>query len=191
MCQFAVEKMRGLDFTLPAASEEIQNSREYNGYCKTPEKHMALILQSLRVPYAESSFLDIGCGKGAVLREASKVPFRRVAGIELDGELTEIARHNMKKLGLERVECIQGNAVTFERYGEFNVFFLFNPFSSAVLSQVLEKILQTLEDSPREIYIIYHHPVHHHLLDVPGLHRESVLYDRLKNYETYIYTNRT
>ena len=153
LCQFAVEKMRGLDFTLPAASEEIQNSREYNGYCKTPEKHMALIL--------------------------------------LDGELTEIARRNMKKLGLERVECIQGNAVTFERYGEFNVFFLFNPFSSAVLSQVLEKILQTLEDSPREIYIIYHHPVHYHLLEVPGLHRESVLYDRLKNYETYIYTNRT
>lgn len=190
MCQLAEERVRGLDFTLPAASGEIKNSREYNGYCKTPEKHVRMLLESLGICYAESSFLDIGCGKGAVLRVAAGMPFCRVAGIELDRELVGIAQRNMKRLGLENVECIQGNAASFDRYGEFNVFFLFNPFSAAVLAQVTGKILQTLEDSPREITIIYHHPLHSSLLDVPGLHRTGVFYDRLKQYETYVYSNR-
>lgn len=190
LCQYAVERVRGLDFTLPAASEEIQASRDYNGYTKTPEKHMERLLQSLDISYADSRFLDIGCGKGAVLRVASRLPFQKVAGLELDDGLIRTAQRNMKILGLDQVECIHANALDFDRYGEFNVFFLFNPFSYGILSQVLDTLLDTLKENPREIHIIYHHPLHYQLLEKAGLHREGIFYDKLKDYETYIYSNR-
>lgn len=190
LCQYAVEKIRGLDFTLPAASEEVKASRDYNGYTKTPEKHMERLLQSLDISYKDSRFLDIGCGKGAVLRVASRLPFQKVAGLELDEDLIRIARRNMQILGLNQVECIHANALEFDRYGEFNVFFLFNPFSDDILSQVLDVMLKTLEENPRDIYIIYHHPLHYQLMENAGLRRVSVFYDKLKNYETYIYTNK-
>lgn len=189
LCQFAWEKIRGLDFTLPAASEEVKQSDCYNGYCKTPEKHVEMLLRSLGIPYSESAFLDIGCGKGAVLRVAKQFPFRRVAGVELDKELVETARRNMRILGLRDVECIWGNALEFGRYKEFNVFFLFNPFSYEILEQVLGKILASLEGDSRQIYILYHHPLHYQLMEQAGLRRTGVLYDKLKDYETYIYSN--
>lgn len=190
LCQFAYEKLRGLDFTLPAASEEVCQSTLYNGYTKTPEKHVERLLRSLEAPYAESGFLDIGCGKGAVLRVARRFPFRRVAGVELDRGLAATAQRNMEILGLADVECICGNALEFEQYGEFDVFFLFNPFSCEVLEQVLGKILASVEENPRAITLLYHHPLHYQLMERAGLRRESVLYDKWKGYETYIYSNR-
>ncbi len=184
------EKLMGLDFTLPAASVEVEASDKLNGYCKTSEKHLHTVLDALGRRVYRSNFLDIGCGKGSVLRTARDFPFRRVAGLELDPELVRIAKSNMRRLGMKSVEVLQGDALTFTQYSDFDVFFLFNPFTSEILQPVLSTILQSLEEKPREIRIIYHHPVYGQLLEDAGLYREAVLYDKLKGYETYIYCNR-
>ncbi len=54
----------------------------------------------------------------------------------------------------------------------------------------MASILKSCEEHPREIHIIYHHPLHHEVMEKAGLRREAVLYDKLKDYETYIYSNR-
>lgn len=186
--EYFFEKVRGLDFTLPAANELVINSDEYNGYCKTPEKHMEMIFESMNMDFSQSSFLDVGCGKGAVLKVAKKFNFKNVAGIDLDENLIRIARRNMKILKYPDVKCICANALKFKDYGEYDVFFFFNPFSLEILEQVLGKILESVKNYPREIYIIYHHPLHYQLMEKMGLHRKIVLYDKLKDYETYIYS---
>ena len=59
----------------------------------------------------EERLLDIGCGKGVVLLEASAYPFQKVAGIDIDERLLIVARKNFQILKMEdRVECIQANA---------------------------------------------------------------------------------
>ena len=44
------------------------------------------------------SVLDIGCGKGLVLRFLSGMRFDRVAGVEYDGKLCNQARKNLNKV---------------------------------------------------------------------------------------------
>lgn len=190
LLEYGKERARGLDFTLPAANDEVIQSDEYNGYCKTPEGHMEKILNSLDVDYANCAFIDVGCGKGAVLKVARKFPFKRIAGIDLDGDLVKIARNNMKILKYPEIECIEANALEFQHYVEFDVFFFFNPFSGEILEQVMAAIQKSCEERPREIRVIYHHPLHHQVMENAGLCRKAVLYDKLKDYETYIYSNR-
>ncbi len=188
--EYLREKARGLDFTLPAASDEVINSDVYNGYCKTPEKHMEKILDSLDVDYTRCGFIDIGCGKGAVLRVARKFPFQKIAGIDIDADLIKIARRNMQILKYPEIQCIAGNALEFRQYGDFDVFFFFNPFSREILEQVVAAILESQEKRPRKIWVIYHHPLYFQVMENAGLHREAVLHDKLKDYETYIYSSR-
>src|SRR6185503_12151373 len=38
------------------------------------------------------TFIDFGCGKGRVVHQAARWPFRRVIGVEVSPELAEIAR---------------------------------------------------------------------------------------------------
>lgn len=62
-----------------------------HGDSKTDESHARMIFDSLDISY-ESRILDIGCGKGAFLREAVKYPFGKVAGIEIDERLVRTAK---------------------------------------------------------------------------------------------------
>ena len=154
-----VEKPRGLDFSMRRKKIGI-TAEGSTGYAATHSQTLRKIFEKL-VINGDDSFLDIGCGKGAVLRFASGYPFGRIAGLEYEGFLCRIAESNMRRLGLDgRVEIIQGDARTFECYGDYNVFFLYNPFSTDISKAVLERIIkgisiQKLSDSKRTYIICY------------------------------------
>lgn len=183
---FFWEKPRGLDFTMRDTSLLKKSGGLYHGYSKTEEKHLQKIFSSLTFVGRER-LLDIGCGKGCVLRVASDYPFEKVTGIEIDGRLTAIATNNFRILGMEnRVQCFQVNAAEFEGYGDYNIFFLFNPFSGTVMKEVVDKLLEVSEKNP--ITVIYHNPVYMELFEQKGeLTILKQLYDKSKDYSTYIF----
>lgn len=183
---FLFEKTRGLDFTMRDLSLLKKSRGMYHGYSKTEEHHLREIFRGLPFTGGER-LLDIGCGKGVVLLEASAYPFEKVAGIDIDGRLIAVARRNFRILKMEgRVECIQADAAAFEGYGEYNVFFLFNPFGAAVMEKVADKLISV--SRRKRITVIYHNPVYLDLFEKKGkLKQTTWLHDRVKDYDTCIF----
>lgn len=182
-----LEKPRGLDFTMRDTGLFNRSEGRYHGYSKTNEKHLRDIFG--RLDYStERKLLDVGCGKGVVLKEASRFPFGKVAGIELQPELVRIARRNLNRLRLtDRVSCIQADAISFDGYGDYNVYFFFNPFSEEVMEKVMDRILESRGGRWQDAVFIYHNPRYLRILEerLPGAEK-SMLYDRCKGYETCI-----
>lgn len=188
-----MERPRRLDFTMRDTRLYQQSAGKYHGYSKTDEKHLQEIFQTLDFSVCRN-LLDVGCGKGVVLKEAAKFPFERIAGIELQEELVRTAGKNFRILGLEkRISCMQADALDFDGYGEFDVFFFFNPFSEEVFGRVIDRILESRKsDGP--LTFIYHNPRYLDALEErlkraasgPEQVRKVMLHDKRKNYDTCI-----
>lgn len=184
---YLYEKPRGLDFTMRQTDLYEKSEGRYNGYSKTNEKHLREIFE--KIPDKDNmSFLDIGCGKGVVLKEAAKYPFQKVDGIEIQQELVMTAKKNFEILGIsDRVRCIHSDAVQFSRYGDYDVFFLFNPFSEDILQRVADKIIESRSERNHRTVIIYHNPVFLHVFERNArILKKELLHDKLKNYDTCI-----
>lgn len=182
--QYFGERLKGVDFTMRDLSLIEQTGGVLHGYSKTDEKHAAAIFDSLGVD-EDKKLLDIGCGKGSFLRNASDYPFGEIAGLEYSPELADIAESNMKKLHLQdKVDIIQGDACQFNRYEHYNVFYFFNPFNREIMNRVLNRILAHRSDP---FWIILHNPVCAKEVMAHGLVEKKKLFDTVKQYETVIY----
>ncbi|HJA92197.1 MAG TPA: class I SAM-dependent methyltransferase [Candidatus Eisenbergiella merdipullorum] len=178
-----LERPRGLDFTMRDTGLYRLSDGKYHGYSKTDEGHLREIFESLDFSRCRR-LLDVGCGKGVVLKEAAKFPFEKIAGIEIQKGLVRTAERNFRILGLEkRICCIQADAMDFEGYGEYDVFFFFNPFSEEVFESVIERILESRKkDGP--LTFIYHNPRYLGKLEellrraVPGGMHKTMLHDK-------------
>ena len=108
-------------------------------------------------------FIDVGSGKGRVLIMAAQNGFNQVIGVELSPDLHAIAEHNLKnyqsKVG-RKIQALLYNddALAFELPNAPTVLFMFNPFDEVIMTQFVEKIDKSLEQNPREFYLIYIHP---------------------------------
>jgi SAM-dependent methyltransferase len=106
-------------------------------------------IESSGIDPKDFCFVDVGCGKARPLIIASRYKFAELIGVEYSPQLCEIARSNLRKLGIHcLVEC--KDAAEF-RFPDRNVFvFLFNPFGPVVLNRVLRNL-----PASREIVIAY------------------------------------
>lgn len=143
---------------------------EHQYYATLPYRALFHILRSARIGRSDV-FVDIGCGRGRVLRCAARTRIAGVIGIEDIRELCEDARKNLGRIRHPRVSArvIHGRAEDFD-YGSGSVFFLFNPFGPATLRRVLAEIEPTIANRP--IKIIYANPVYDAVLaETPWLER--------------------
>lgn len=189
---FLLEKTRGLDFSMRDLSEmKSAASGDIHGYSKTNEKHLREIFKKIDITQKDT-FLDIGCGKGVVLKEAIKYPFGRVYGFDLSEKFIDIAKKNFQILHLDnKIGCSVENALDFKKYGEYNVFFLFNPFGENILKEVIDRIIEEHKNRRGKLYIIYHNPVYAEVIENKNIFvKECELFDGLKQYKTYIYRAR-
>ena len=117
-------------------------------------------------PRPSDVFVDIGCGKGRVLCCASRFRIREVVGIEIDKSLCAAARRNAERARGKKspIRIINASAQEFD-YGAGTLYYLFHPFGAATLSQVLDRIEQSLQLYPRQIRIVYLNPVAEFLLE--------------------------
>lgn len=179
-----LERMRGLDFSMRDKTLIRKSKGVLHGYSKTDETHANAIFSALHVDTSKR-LLDVGCGKGAFLREASKQSFGKVSGLEYVPSLVEIARKNFRRLHLDnKIDLFCGDAAEFEGYANFNVFYFFNPFEAPIMDKVIAKIVATKKE---KIWIILHNPVCDDVVKKYGGREKSRLFDKVKSYETVIY----
>lgn len=102
--------------------------------------------------------LDVGCGKGIMLKYFSGFAFGRVDGIEYSPVISGIAKENMIK---EKLKCkvFTGDAAVFDRLGDYNYFYLYNPFSGKVLQGFIQNLIRSQELIKRKVIVIYSNPV--------------------------------
>ncbi len=99
--------------------------------------------------------LDIGCGKGQAMRVLRSAPFRRVDGLELGPGLVRTARANLRGSAARRSEVFEADACTFDRYGDYDVLYMFNPFPGPVMEQVAAAVQ---EQRRGPLTVIYNTP---------------------------------
>ena len=186
MVNYVREKAKGLDFSMVYVGDLQRNVEEFHGYSMTDAGDMRRMLKAVPVDPGRSAFIDIGCGKGMCMKCAVESGYKKVAGLDLDGHLLDIARSNMKKLDMD-VESILANAVEFDRYSEFDVFYFYNPFGSSIFEQVLEKIKASQKERNRDIWAAYYHPVFADVFVNAGFLLKDELRDKTRDTTTRFY----
>lgn len=150
-----LEFPRGLDFSIRAKKRGITLEGNH-GYALTSKKALKNILS--KIPYRKLSFLDIGSGKGGVICYAYELGCERSEGIEYEEFLHKIAQKNIKILEYnEHVKSTKIDARDFERYAEFDIYFMFNPFDPDIYSEVVNSIFKqnkAILHLDREKYLI-------------------------------------
>ncbi len=137
-----------LQFEEPSA-EVAQLEPEMVAYQPTPARHIFDLID--RTALTEREFLiDLGSGPGHVALMFSICTSTNCIGIELEPAYVDCARKSARWLDLNNARFIQGDARTAD-LSNGTVFYLYTPFSGAILREVLNALRQ--EAVKREIRI--------------------------------------
>jgi hypothetical protein len=152
---------RDLDTSARAAKPEHEHPDRLL-YVASPWHVLPRALRYLRVT-DQDVFVEFGCGKGRVLHQAAKWPFRRVEGVEISPELAEIARSNLAARADQHrcanIEIVVSDAADFHVPDDLTIGYLFHPFRDATLDAVLRNIIHSLDRRPRRVRLIYVYPL--------------------------------
>ena len=153
---------RGLG-TSGDATEPEHDHPDYVHYRPSPWHVLPRALRYLGVSDRDT-FVDFGCGKGRVVHQAARRPFRRVIGVEISPVLAEIARTNLAgrrhQHRCRNVEIVVSDAREFQVPDDLTIAYLNNPFMSETFEAVLGGIVDSIDRHPRCVRLIYVLPVH-------------------------------
>jgi len=118
-------------------------------------------------------FLDLGSGMGRLVFQAALwYPFKRVIGVELSARLHRIAEGNIdrnrRRLRCADVRLVCADVLDYEVPGDVTVVFFDNPFTGRIFATVVDRLLASVDRSPRPLTIIYFNPVEHERLMATG-----------------------
>jgi precorrin-6B methylase 2 len=139
---------------------------------------------------SQDSIIDIGCGKGSAMRTMLEFPFARVDGIELSEQIAAITERNFKRLNVDRSRVFICDASLFKNYDAYNIVYFYNPFSSRVMSVVIDALIQSIHRSERELVIIYKHATCHNEVVSQGVFAKIAVYPDELSTGISIYSNR-
>ena len=179
------ERILGLDFSMP---DRMYDRKRNDGamYVATPKNALKKAFDCVDVK-KYPRIIDIGCGKGYVMWQAKRYGFSKVGGVEYDEKLCQICEQNMKKLRISKdVTVTHGDARTYPGYGDFDVFYFFNPFMEDIMNQVIKAIIEQCKG--REIMIIYYRPRYTDFIESCGyFEKVHTFEDSVKGYSANIY----
>ncbi|MEV0228343.1 methyltransferase domain-containing protein [Nonomuraea sp. NPDC050786] len=108
-------------------------------------------------------FVDFGSGMGRVIVQASQYPFKRVIGVELSEELTEIAKENVRNMRVRRkcgeIQLIASDVLDYDIPDDVTVAFFNNPFRGKIFSEVIDRLVASVDRAPRPVRMIYGNPL--------------------------------
>jgi 16S rRNA G966 N2-methylase RsmD len=137
-----------LQFEEPSA-EVARLESEMVPYQPTPARHIFDLI-ARTVLTERDSLVDLGSGLGHVALTASICTKANCTGIELEPSYVDCARKAARSLNLKNVSFIQGDARA-ANLSDGTIFYLYTPFSGAILRDVLNLLRQ--EAVTREIRI--------------------------------------
>ncbi len=119
---------------------------------------------------AQSTFMDIGSGKGRAVFLAAMRTFRDTLGLELSPVLHEVAEKNlsvMRGTGALRapVRFCLGDATAVQVPRGPLIAYLYHPFREPIAAKVVDRIVASVAASPRPAAILYGHPTLQRSLD--------------------------
>lgn len=158
----------GLDYALAEVEEMGLPPERAHRHGSSHVMHLRPILKRLRIGPTDA-IIDLGCGKWRALAIMARFPFRRIAGVELSPVVAQIARANLRKLGLDRIEVFDGDAGRFEALDDFSHAFMFDPFPCNVVAEVTGNLQRSLSRRPRRLTVVYANPVCHDVLTGSGV----------------------
>lgn len=120
-------------------------------------------LKGLNIAPEQFTFVDFGSGKGRAVMIAAGFGFGKVIGIEYCADLNRIAAENLKQhpqiaRRVQDIELVTADATQVALPGGPLVLYLFNPFSRAVMSQVVANVTASFREKPRRMVVIYFTP---------------------------------
>lgn len=119
-------------------------------------------------PIHHYTFIDIGCGKGRAVMLASQLPFKEAIGVELNPALAQTATANLKiwqSTGHPAcpTRILNQDAATFTLPATPCLVYLYNPFTTHIMQQLIQHLDQTFTAHPQPLDILYFTPDSGHL----------------------------
>jgi hypothetical protein len=144
--------LASLDFRSPNKGEGLEYMSHHPLVTKS-----ALI--ALEIDHKNYTFIDYGCGKGRVILLASEFPYRRIVGLEFAPQLARTAQQNLQTYRSKTMKChdisvICTDVAEYTLPIEPEVLYFYNPFGPAVMQRVAQEISQSLQRSPREVWLV-------------------------------------
>jgi SAM-dependent methyltransferase len=166
------EILTGVDFTKVIPVKDLELDPKIVSKCSpSAVKYLYKVLDYLKIN-KNKKILDIGCGKGYLIKFFKEYGYKRVDGLEISKRLTIIARNNFKKININ-TKIYNINAINFKFWRKYDVFYLYNPFPEKIAQQVFFNIKEQIKIFNKRFYIIYANPVCHKILIKNGFYFEK------------------
>jgi SAM-dependent methyltransferase len=125
------------------------------------------------VPISDGDvFLDLGSGKGRVVLQAAKRPFKRVIGVELSTELHAIATANLEavrpRLACQDIELIQADITDYRVPDDVTIVYAYNPVRGELFEAAMNQLIASYDRRPRPMHLLYRYPREHDLVAASG-----------------------
>ena len=159
------EVLNGLQVTTGAYTEDD------NPYQATYYNDLVQIFDRISME-PEDKLVDFGCGLGRVLFYVNSRHYCKVAGIESNREiydrlLQNAAGYQSKFLEQEdRMFFHYLRADEYEITPEDNFFYFFNPFSGETFGRVIDNIIASARENPRDMQLIVYYPTYEILREI-------------------------
>jgi len=126
-------------------------------------------------PGKKNALLDVGCGVGRVICLAAQYPLSRVIGIDIDEKCCSLAKQNARNLrrrfARPEIECT--DSANYRIPDCITIIVFYNSFGGDALREMLERVLESYNRSPRRIRLVYANPKEHDLIVSTGRFRET------------------
>jgi SAM-dependent methyltransferase len=142
-------------------------SADYHAYEPSGWRQLRRGLRGLPAGRGET-FVDVGCGKGRVIAQAARHPFRRVVGVEYSPEL---AAHARRLVEAQRdqwragdVEIVTADATQWAVPEDVTVVYAYNVLHGDAFRSQLDRLADSVERAPRTLWFIYANPEHEEIV---------------------------
>ncbi|GGH86210.1 SAM-dependent methyltransferase [Pullulanibacillus pueri] len=179
----------------------VPKNKHYHPYEPTPYEGLEALFKAYEIRH-KGRIVDFGCGMGRInfyLHYFFKVS---VIGVEMNEGLYSSAKENLKgyakkyKVSNEELQFFNCQAEDYAITPLDSQFYFFNPFSIEVFKRIVNHILVSYEEAPREMDVLLYYPSENYTYFLEDqtpfqLKEEIVLRELYKNnpYERFlIYT---
>lgn len=189
----AFDKAHGVDTAgiISLAALDVAEPSWVHGFDYQPVEpiDLAAVLEPFAIDYPQTTFIDLGAGKGRVVMLASGLPFRQLIGVEIAPELARVAIANMR-----RYTQAQGSATAWEIVradaGDYRfpatplVIFMYNPFTATIMRRVIERLQEARNRAAERVIVVYVRPELAELWALAPGFREVACTARYRVYES-------
>jgi SAM-dependent methyltransferase len=173
-----IDASRGWSDVLDIGAVSSPNWKHAVWHATFPESRYRKILDSLKIKHEDFTFIDLGCGKGKVLLIAASYPYKKIIGVEYIPRLQLVAAENIAAYQSPRRQCQNIEAICMDATvwpipaGKC-VFFFSNPFDATIMEVVIQRIVESLRQNPREAYVVYCSAYHPEVLRKHGFREKT------------------